>query len=187
VLPPSCQPVEVISVTTGISGCEVTFGAELTGSEPFAWHWDFGAFGTSTEPEPVVDFSVSGAYTGTLVVENCGGIGQHEATFGVEVECAPSCVPVSGTAFSAEPEEPRIGQEITFTAEATGTPPIVFTWQWSDSGAATGAVVTRSFSEAGVHSVVVTATNGCGWEEEVGEITVLLFEFYLPILRRGGR
>jgi len=82
-----CAQVSIVSVTTSIDGCEVTFGATLSGDPPFEYLWDFGAFGTSTETSPLVDFGATGTYTVTLEVWNCADIGYDTETFTVDVEC----------------------------------------------------------------------------------------------------
>jgi PKD repeat protein len=84
-----CANVEVISVTTQIAGCDVTFSATLTGTGPFAYLWTFGDGMTSTAVMPTHTYAQTGIYSGTLAVENCGGAGQDLANFTVQVECAP--------------------------------------------------------------------------------------------------
>jgi hypothetical protein len=64
------DPVEVLTVTTEISGCQATFAADVTGTIPYSYHWDFGLFGTSAEPQPMVDFGISGSFPYTLTVSN---------------------------------------------------------------------------------------------------------------------
>ena len=85
----TCEEVSIVTVTQAISGCVVTFGAELTGTAPYTLLWDFGPFGTSTETNPVVDFGATGTYTGTLGAWNCGGAGHDLQAFSALVECAP--------------------------------------------------------------------------------------------------
>jgi len=69
------------------AGCQVTFGAQVTGTEPISLAWDFGPYGTYTEPSPTIDFGVTGSYTGTLTVSNCDGVGHDVQALTVEVEC----------------------------------------------------------------------------------------------------
>ena len=88
-LTPVCTPVEIVTVTTAISGCQVTFDAELLGDPPFTYLWAFGDGGTSTAAMPTHGYGASGTYSGTLAVENCGGEGSAEKPFAVTVECAP--------------------------------------------------------------------------------------------------
>jgi len=87
---PPCDRVEIVTVTTSITGCVVTFEAGVEGAAPFDYLWDFGALGTSTETRPTVDSVISGTYAYTLTVVNCGGAGQDTWSDSVVVECAPS-------------------------------------------------------------------------------------------------
>ena len=87
VVPAPCSAVQILTVTTAISGCQVTFGAVLTGTAPFSYTWDFGSFGVSTATKPLVDFVASGTYSGSLAVENCGGAGYATRSFAVTVAC----------------------------------------------------------------------------------------------------
>jgi PKD repeat protein len=70
---PACQQASILSVTTAISDCAVTFGADLAGDSPFAYLWGFGSFGTSTATNPLLDFRATGTYSYTLTVSNCAG------------------------------------------------------------------------------------------------------------------
>jgi len=82
-----CDQVEIVTVTTSIQGCAVTFGAVLAGDAPFTYAWDLGAFGTYTTPTPLVDFGATGTYTGTLHVWNCADAGHATRDLSVTVEC----------------------------------------------------------------------------------------------------
>jgi len=86
----ACLPVEILTVTHEITACTVTFGAGLTGTGPFTFAWDFGSFGGSAEPSPVVDFGLDGTYPYTLAVWNCGGACSDMMSGTVTVECAPA-------------------------------------------------------------------------------------------------
>ncbi len=84
---PSCAPVEILTVTTAISACQVTFGAELTGTAPYSYSWSFGPFGESTAANPLVDFERSGEYAYSLTLFNCLGICSDTLVGTVGVEC----------------------------------------------------------------------------------------------------
>ncbi|MBN1955885.1 MAG: PKD domain-containing protein, partial [Anaerolineae bacterium] len=90
VLTPTCTPVEILAVTTVISGCQAAFTAQLWGDPPFAYLWAFGDGMTSTAAMPAHNYGASGTYSGTLAVGNCGGEGYDEQPFAVTVECVPS-------------------------------------------------------------------------------------------------
>jgi PKD repeat protein/subtilisin family serine protease len=189
VLPP-CEPVAILSVTTAISGCEVTFGAELTGTESFDWLWDFGAFGSRVEPTPTVDFVADGVYPYTLTVGNCADAYSATYSSAVTVSCPPPCDPVTETAFSWLPLTPTAGQPVTFTGSATGTAPIDYAWDWGDGMTGTGIIATHVFTPAGAYTVTLTATNECGEDSAHYILTVLglppdEYDIYLPIIAKN--
>lgn len=84
VLPP-CEGVQLLTLSTVISGCQVSFQAEVSGTPPISYLWEFGDGITSTEESPVHLYPASGVYSGTLRLRNCGGEAVHPFT--VAVEC----------------------------------------------------------------------------------------------------
>jgi PKD repeat protein len=49
------------------------FSANVIGTQPFTYHWDFGDGSTSPQPSPIHTYSVPSNYTITLIVNNiCG-------------------------------------------------------------------------------------------------------------------
>ena len=86
VLPAVCEPVQILTATEEISGCQVTFGADLAGTPSFAFAWDMGVF-NSTEPTPTVTFDSAGTYPFALTVLNCGGLYSDTLTDTVTVAC----------------------------------------------------------------------------------------------------
>ena len=180
-----CDPVDIVDVTAGVSGCAVTFGAVLSGDPPFSYDWDFGAFGASTNPAPVVDYGMDGTFPYTLTVSNCGGASSDTVTGTVTVEC---CYGVHDAGFTWTPDSPLAGEEVVFTGVASGTAPIEFDWDFGDGTAGYGAVVTHTYAFSDAYTVVLTATNTCG-EEVVGHEVLVLqplvrYYIYLPIVVR---
>ena len=73
-----------------------------------------------------------------------------------------ACVTVKGTAFQVSTVFPAISQTVAFTATVTGgETPISYTWNFGDSGSASGANVTHAFSAQGAYPVTLTANNTC--------------------------
>jgi PKD repeat protein len=89
VLTPTCTPVEIVNISTVISGCVVDLGAELLGDTPYTYLWDFGDGVTSTLAMPNHDYGASGTYSGTLEVWNCENAGYDSEPFVVTVSCEP--------------------------------------------------------------------------------------------------
>ncbi len=163
---PPCDPVEVVTVTTEISGCAVTFGAEFTGTAPYDWTWDFGPLGTSTETHPVVDFGASGSYPYTLTVANA--CGNDIWTGEVSVECAPPCDPVEVVTVTTEIS----GCAVTFGAEFTGTAPYDWTWDFGPLGTSTETHPVVDFGASGSYPYTLTVANACGNDIWTGEVSV---------------
>ncbi len=183
-----CVPVEIVQVTPVITDCTVTFSAELTGDPPFLYDWNFGPFGASADPQPTVDFGLSGTYPYTLTVSNCGGLNMDTVSGEVVVTCGPACEPVHDLTFSWWPLAPVTGESVAFIATAGGTEPIAFAWGFGDGAGATGNPVGHSYSTAGDYTVVVTATN-CITATARAEAVVTVswpWSLYLPVLMRNG-
>jgi PKD repeat protein len=189
--PRVCHEVDILAVTYEKVGCQVTFSAQVTGTEPMSLTWDFGAFGTSTHLAPTIDFGIDGTYPYTLTVTNCEGLFTGVVTGTVAVQC---CEPVYGAGFTWMPLEPMIGQVVTFTATASGTAPIEFDWVFGDGTAGHGAVVTHTYATSDTYTVVLTATNGCGAEVVAHDVVVFPPRYhilqpkdytYLPIVLKG--
>ena len=185
--PPMCYAAEILTVIYEQAGCQITFSAQLTGTEPISVTWDFGAFGASAELTPTIDFGIDGTYPYTLTVTNCEGLFADVVTGMVAVQC---CEGVYNAGFTWMPLEPMIAQVVTFTATASGTVPIEFDWVFGDGTAGYGAVVTHTYATSDTYSVVLTATNGCGVEVVAHDVVVLAPKhyvwrpeyIYLPIL-----
>ncbi len=173
VLPAPCDPVQIVNVLPTTAGCVVTFTADLAGDPPFVYAWDFGPFGSSSEPEPVVDLGQSGTYPYTLTVTNCDGASSDTFSGQVTVECVP-CEPVADADFDWTPPVPIAGEGVTFTGTATGTEPITFTWDLGDGNGATGQVVSHTYAAADTYTVVMTATNcGAAWMTATHSVVVV--------------
>ncbi|MBN1484140.1 MAG: carboxypeptidase regulatory-like domain-containing protein, partial [Chloroflexia bacterium] len=82
-----CDPVEILDVAADIDLCTVTFSADVTGTEPIDYLWDFGDGMTSTMAMPTHEYAASGDYTATLHVWNCDGFGHDVVEIPVSVVC----------------------------------------------------------------------------------------------------
>jgi PKD repeat protein len=181
VLTPTCTPVEIVTVTTAISGCVVDFGAQLNGDSPFTYTWDFGVFGGSEDPNPTVDFGASGTYPYTLTVVNCEGEGEDTYVDEVTVSCEPPCDPVHDAAFSWFPVTPAVGEIVTFQGSAVGTEPIAYDWDFGDTGVGAGQTVTHTYAATGTFTVVMMASNDCGFDVVSEDLTVVLTPTCTPV------
>ncbi len=96
------------------------------------------------------------------------------------------CQEVGGVGFGYTPTEPLVGQVVTFTAEATGTLPLTFTWNLGDGAIGSGATVSHVYTAASNYRVTLVAANPCSQEVVTQTITVEMpvWRIYLPLVMR---
>lgn len=112
----------------------------------------------------------------------------------VDVLVFVPCEQVHDADFAWVPITPTVGEVVTFTAWASGTAPITYTWDFGDGSLppveAAGADITHTYTMPGTHTVVLTAANcgGTGIDTVSYVITVLPIEeeyaIYLPLIVR---
>ncbi len=95
------------------------------------------------------------------------------------------CQPVTGTRLVWTPLTPTAGAVVSFTAGATGTEPITFTWAFGDGAFGAGVTATHTYTAAGAYTLTLTAANECGLEMAARVITVES-RLYLPLMVRSG-
>ncbi len=105
-----CNPVTIRAIHTDIGLCQVHFSADLDGSPPIAYLWDWGS-GSSTLPDPTVTFTASGTYPFTLTVSNCSGATDQQSGT-VSVTCIRSC-PIAATMGNTPAQAGRRGAWMT--------------------------------------------------------------------------
>ncbi|MBN1483770.1 MAG: PKD domain-containing protein [Chloroflexia bacterium] len=184
---PPCEAVAVLSVTTAFSGCQAAFSAELSGTAPYSYSWDFGAFGSSALPTPTVDFGGDGSYPYTLSVYNCGGLYSVTAFGVVDLACEAPCRPVEWLTYTAE----VTGCQAAFSAQAGGTAPLDWRWAVGDGLTATVAAPTHFYSASGGYTVTLEVWNcaGSGYRREQFVLSVScpsLHKSYRPLLYKNA-
>lgn len=106
----------------------------------------------------------AGVYTTTIGITTTDSDGTE--AFSVPVTLSVTCEPVSEAEFTFTPENAAAGETITFTAQASGTAPILYGWDFDDGTSGMGSVITHSYAAGGDYSVTLTAAN-CGGATEV--------------------
>ncbi len=166
-----------IAATTGQS---VSFNASAakaaTGHTIVGYSWNFGDGGTGTGATPSHTFGTAGTYSVVLVVtDDLGQTGTASKTVPVTSN-SPSPPPTADFVFS--PTNPIVAQSVSFNAAlskpATGRTISSYAWNFGDGGAAgTGVNPSRTFSNTGTFSVVLTVTDDIGQSGTVSKtITV---------------
>ncbi len=109
------------------------------------------------------------------------------ATFRLSI----TCIPVSGLGFTSTPQEPRVGEPVTFTASVqAGTLPITYTWDFGDGSAArVGNPIVHTFpvtATTHTYTVTLTAANTCPSQVTAKRaLTVRPRYLYLPLVVRN--
>jgi PKD repeat protein/subtilisin family serine protease len=172
---------------------ETTHFTNTTTGTATAYQWDFGDRSPwSTTTHPTHTYTAVGTYTVALTATNMTG--SSVATHTVVI--APlACVPASDADFSFTPLtatlETLLGALVTFTGTATGTVPLVFTWDFGDNTTGAGATLTHLYMSMGMYTVTLTVNNLCGQVTATYTLTVVAppevtpYLVYLPLVLRG--
>ncbi len=160
-----CQPVEAVSVAgptwrlTGQVGHYTATALPPDRTPPVSYLWDNGA------TQPTSDYSWATPGDKTIAVTATNPCGQARGAYTVTVYQPVTGVEVAG------PDFVLVGQVVTYTATAlppNASPPVTYLW----SNGATEPTAHYSWTEPGVYSVVVTATNLWGQAEKSYPVTV---------------
>ncbi len=140
---------------------QITDPADL---KPYTFAWDFGDGATSAEEKPTHTYAAAGTFTVKLTVTNkIGEKGSAEQTITV-AEAVD--LPPTVTAPVANPANPEVGVEVTFTSTATapaGDPVTGWEWEFGDGETSTSASpVGHTYATSGVFTVRVRAKNDKG-------------------------
>ena len=127
-----------------------------------AYDWDFGSGAnpaTSSDEGPVtVTYAEPGNYTVSLTVTN----DQGESTSTLDVEVAP--LPVPAFDFTVD--------EFTVTFNNTSQFADDYSWNFGDTNGSLEEAPVWTYSENGVYTVILSATNGCGTVTYETEVTI---------------
>ena len=129
IVPSTAEAPTILSAspTSGWSGESITFTAEVTGTGPLSFLWDFGGAAmppTSEEESPTVTLQAPGEYKITLTVENMVSSAQYQFDFLV---LDPSGIPQI-VDIKPKGEIGYTGQVVQFTADVRGLPPFEYEW-----------------------------------------------------------
>ena len=138
------------SPTIGCAPLAVQFTSQATGN-PSSLQWLFpgGQPTTSTQPDPLVTYSMPGQYTAYFVVANAAG----SDTLDILVEVGD--IPTAGFQTSYQ-----VGQS---QAVFSNTSSSADSFRWEIAGQIlTDSILTFTFPEDGNYEILLIATNGCG-------------------------
>ncbi|MBN1484914.1 MAG: PKD domain-containing protein [Chloroflexia bacterium] len=171
-LRPACAPLEGLdfgwSPDLPVAGEVITFSASVSGSEPIDYDWDFGDGFTGTGALVLHSYDDSGTYTVNLKAANPCSEQAVDQSVLVDVSCRPP----SDADFDWWPELPTIGETVLFTATASGSEPISYTWHLGDGSVVEGQVISHSYDTSGTVEVELVAVNLCGSEAVTHVLTI---------------
>lgn len=127
-------------------------------STSFAWTFEGGQPGTSTETSPSASWSQPGIYQVTLIAVNAAG--SDTATASVTVTGAPL------TGFTAQ----TAGLSVVLTNTSVNADS--YLWSFGDGNTSTEANPTHSYGSTGIFTVTLKATNACGTTEFTMQVEI---------------
>ena len=111
----------------------------------------------------------------------------HE-TLNLVIPVVAACTPLTDLEVGFSPLTPTVGELVTFNANANGSPPISYTWEFGDGTTAMGEVVTHAFSIVGMNGVSLAVQNPCTnppLEVEMDvPVQAIIHHYHLPIISK---
>ncbi|MFZ6027495.1 MAG: M20/M25/M40 family metallo-hydrolase [Chloroflexota bacterium] len=124
-----------------------------------------------------------GTYTATLSIQT-NDPAQPLTTIPVRMT-GGACTPIAALDFEWAPTSPLAGETITFTASATGTQPITFTWYLDGQAFGSGATISLGDASPGEYEVSLNASNFCTAEAQISQtLRVWLQKVFLALVMR---
>ncbi len=148
---------------TGCGPLVVQFtNASSSNAVEFFWEFPGGTPSSSTEQNPTVTYDSPGAYSVVLTVSNSAGSSTTEQADFIVVLGPPEAafeVSVSGAAAS-------------FTNQSSGADS--YGWDFGDGATSEEENPAHTYTASGTYTVVLTASNACGFATSTQTVTVVL-------------
>ena len=167
--PPSISVDGPTSLNIGQQGTFTAIPLNCT-ANPSDWTWNTsGGSGSSTSSSITVSWSSTGTKLVTAINSGCtGALGSRTVSVTDPGTGGPNPNPGGlAAAFTVSPEEPGVGQQVTFDAGTSLGNPTGFAWDFGDGTGGSGEEVTHTYSQPGVYEVGLTISkvvpgSGCG-------------------------
>ena len=139
------------------TGTQVSFTATASGgSQPYSFAWSFGDGSTGTGSTATHAYTTAGSYTVVLTVKDSSSP-QKTATSQQTLTVTSPPPPALTASFTYSPSSPAAGQQVTFTASASGgITPYSFGWNFGDGSTGTESTVNHTYGTAGTFTVTLT-------------------------------
>ena len=160
--PPALSGSFTYDPATPVVGTSVSFsGSASGGTSPYTYSWRLGDGATGTGSSATHVYSSAGTFNVILTVSDSGS--PQQTSTSLQTLTIPSPPPALTTSFSYTPSSPEAGQNVTFTASASGgATPYNLSWSFGDGTSGTNNPTTRSYSSSGSFMVSVTTTDANG-------------------------
>jgi len=110
----------------------------------------------------------------------CIGAGEGGTNMGASFSiCAPPENQPPTASFTYSPQNPVVGEEITFDASSSYDPDgtiVSYDWDFGDGAKASGDVVTHAYSSAGDYTVILTVTDNEGAKNSMSKTISVIYK-----------
>lgn len=154
--PSSCSvTADFDADTTSLCGAGTVNFTNLSTGPATGYSWDFGDGGSSTAVNPSHAYVAPGTYTVALTVSSAGCADSETKVGYITVGGAPTAD------FDANPISGNAPLNVHFTDQSSGSP-TAWSWDFGDGGSSVLQHPSHVYSEPGVYTVSLMATNSCG-------------------------
>jgi PKD repeat protein len=142
-----------------------------------SYSWDFGDGNTSSEQNPLYEYSAGGNYTVSLTVQNSDGVtdtADRSITLTEPTATATlTAIPAPTAAFTAFVADSN--QPLTVTFDSTGSTNVVsYLWDFGDGNSSTDANPTHTYAVGNTYNVTLTVMGSDGQTANTSQpVTVL--------------
>jgi gliding motility-associated-like protein len=144
---------------------DISFQNQSTGTGVLGYEWDFGDGGSSTQANPVHQYTIAGNFSVRLIVTNSTGC--------KDTLLVPSAINI-GTVQAGFTVPDTICENQPFLFQNSSVPtPVSATWTFGDGTSSTAIHPLKTFATAGVYTVKLVSNFGACVDSTERNITVL--------------